>query len=88
MPAARTRRSAKLSGTHESALAAAQAWGGRVHVVDSTNVTIGQKALAAYAVRLAKRGMSAARIASELDDAKGRIRLVALLDTLEYLQKG
>ena len=80
--------SAKLSGTHESALAAAQAWGGRVHVVDSTNVTIGQKALAAYAVRLAKRGMSAAQIASELDDAKGRIRLVALLDTLEYLQKG
>lgn len=80
--------SAKLSGTHESALAAAQAWGGRVHVVDSTNVTIGQKALAAYAVRLAKQGMSAARIASELDDAKGRIRLVALLDTLEYLQKG
>lgn len=80
--------SAKLSGTHESALAAAQAWGGHVHVVDSTNVTIGQKALAAYAVRLAKQGMSAARIASELDDAKGRIRLVALLDTLEYLQKG
>ena len=59
-----------------------------MHVVDSTNVTIGQKALAAYAVRLAKRGMSAAQIASELDDAKGRIRLVALLDTLEYLQKG
>ena len=41
--------SAKLSGTHESALAAAQAWGGRVHVVDSTNVTIGQKALVAFA---------------------------------------
>ena len=59
-----------------------------MHVVDSTNVTIGQKALAAYAVRLAKQGMSAAQIASELDDAKGRIRLVALLDTLEYLQKG
>ena len=36
--------------------------------------------------RLAKQGMSAARIASELDDAKGRIRLVALLDTLSILQ--
>ena len=76
--------SAKLSGTHESALAAAQAWGGRVHVVDSTNVTIGQKALVAFAVRLAKQGMSAAQIVSELDDAKGRIRLVALLDTLAF----
>lgn len=48
--------SAKLSGTHESALAAAQAWGGRVHVVDSTNVTIGQKALVGVCGALGEAG--------------------------------
>ena len=80
--------SAKLSGTYESALTAAQPWGKRVCVVDSTNVTVGQKALVAYAVRLAEQGLTAAEIAAELNRAKGRVRLVALLDTLEYLQKG
>ena len=80
--------SAKLSGTYESALTAAQPWGERVHVVDSTNVTVGQKALLAYAERLVGQGMAAAEVAAELNRVKGRIRLVALLDTLEYLQKG
>lgn len=80
--------SAKLSGTYDSALSAALAWGGRVHVVDSTNVTVGQKALVALASRLAMEGLGAGEIAERLEAAKGRIRLVALLDTLEYLQKG
>lgn len=80
--------SAKLSGTYESALAAARPWGARVHVVDSTNVTVGEKALVAYAARLVEQGLSAAQIAAKLDEEKSRIRLVALLDTLEYLQKG
>ena len=79
--------SAKLSGTYESALAAARPWGARVHVVDSTNVTVGEKALVAYAARLVEQGLSAAQIAAKLDEEKSRIRLVALLDTLEYLQK-
>ena len=80
--------SAKLSGTYDSALAAAEPWGARVHVVDSTNVTVGEKALVAYAIRLVEQGMCASEVAAELNRVKGRIRLVALLDTLEYLQKG
>ena len=80
--------SAKLSGTYDSALAAAEPWGARVHVVDSTNVTVGEKALVAYAIRLVEQGVCASEVAAELNRAKGRIRLVALLDTLEYLQKG
>lgn len=80
--------SAKLSGTYDSALGAAEPWGARVHVVDSTNVTVGEKALVAYAIRLVKQGVCASEVAAELNRVKGRIRLVALLDTLEYLQKG
>ena len=80
--------SAKLSGTYDSALGAAEPWGARVHVVDSTNVTVGEKALVAYAIRLVEQGMCASEVAAELNRVKGRIRLVALLDTLEYLQKG
>lgn len=80
--------SAKLSGTWQSAVVAAEAYEGKVFVVDSENVTVGQHALVEYAIRLRDQGMSAGEIAAKLEEAKKRIRLVALLDTLEYLKKG
>ena len=80
--------SAKLSGTWQSALTAADSFEGKVFVVDSENVTVGEHALVDYAIRLRAEGKSAAEIAAELETAKKRIRLVALLDTLEYLKKG
>lgn len=80
--------SAKLSGTWQSAVTAAESFEGKVFVVDSENVTVGEHALIDYALRLRAQGMSAREIAAELDAAKKRIRLVALLDTLEYLKKG
>lgn len=80
--------SSKLSGTWQSAMTAAQEFEGRVRVVDSENVTLGEHALVEYALRLRAQGKTAAEIAAELEKAKKRIRLVALLDTLEYLKKG
>lgn len=80
--------SAKLSGTWQSAVTAADSFEGKVFVVDSENVTVGEHALIDYALRLRAQGMGAREIAAELDAAKKRIRLVALLDTLEYLKKG
>lgn len=80
--------SAKLSGTWQSAVAAAASCEGRVFVVDSENVTVGEHALVEYAIRLRSQGKTAKEIAEELESAKKRIRLVALLDTLEYLKKG
>ena len=41
-----------------------------------------------YALRLKDQGMAAKEIAAELEQARKRIRLLALLDTLEYLKKG
>lgn len=81
--------SSKLSGTHASAVKAAKEFGGKVHVVDSLNACIGERILLEYAVRLVKEGrLGAAEIAAELDEKKGKIQLLAVLDTLQYLRKG
>lgn len=80
--------SSKLSGTWQSACMAAEEFGGKVRVVDSENASIGQHALVEYALRLKSAGLSFEEIVERLEADKGRIRLIALLDTLEYLKKG
>ncbi|MDO4291383.1 MAG: DegV family protein [Eggerthellaceae bacterium] len=82
--------SGKLSGTHQSACAAAAEprFAGRVFVVDSENATIGERILADRACTLRDEGLGAAEIAARLDEEKREICLVAVLDTLEYLKRG
>ena len=79
--------SSKLSGTYQSAVTAASDYEG-IYVVDSKNVTIGQGILVQYALELAEEGYDAKVIAEALEDARERICLLALLDTLEYLKRG
>lgn len=78
----------KLSGTVQSATIAAAEHEGQVWVVDSASVTVGQRILLEYAIRLRDAGRSAKEIAAELETAKTRVCLVALVDTLEYLMRG
>lgn len=78
----------KLSGTAQSAVIAAADVGGRVWVVDSGNVTIGQSILLRYAIRLRDQGLTGREIAQELERVKTRICLLARVDTLEYLMRG
>lgn len=80
--------SSKLSGTYFSACRAADKYGGKVRVVDSNNVCIGERVLIFYALSLIEKGMSACEIENELNRVKGKIKLMALLDTLQYLKKG
>lgn len=80
--------SSKLSGTYASAVKAAKNFKGKVKVVDSLNACIGERVLVQYALKLAKQYSNADAIAEELNSAKGKIRLLALLDTLKYLRKG
>ena len=77
----------KLSGTFQSAVIAAE---GRenIHLVDSGSVAIGAGILAELALRLADEGMDADAIAKELIYQRNNIRVIALLDTLEYLKRG
>lgn len=83
--------SSKLSGTNQSACIAAleaDGEGAGVYVVDSLNATVGERVLVERALQLADDGRTAAEIASELNRERRRVRLVALLDTLEYLRRG
>ena len=80
--------SSKLSGTYQSACIAAEEFPGKVFVVDSANATIGERILVERGLELMDQGLDAAAIAAKLDEEKTDIRLVALLDTLEYLKRG
>lgn len=80
--------SSKLSGTWQSAVLASEGYGDAVCVVDSENASIGQRALVEYALRLKDAGLKFEEIVEKLETDKSRIRLIALLDTLEYLKKG
>lgn len=80
--------SSKLSGTWQSACLAASEFGNKVFVVDSESASLGEGILVQRALELADTGMPAEKIALQLDAEKKDIHLIALVDTLEYLQKG
>lgn len=77
-----------LSGTYQSAVIAAEEFDGKVHVVDSRTIAIGGGILAEYALTLVDRGMGAEEITWKLLQKREDVRVLALLDTLEYLKKG
>ena len=80
--------SGKLSGTNQSANIAAAEFEGKVHVVDSGSVAIGLGILVEYALALVDRGLSAEEIVLKLLRKREKIKVLALVDTLEYLKKG
>ena len=79
--------SSKLSGTYQSAVIAAGDYE-NIYVVDSGNVAIGGGILVELALRLLDQGLEAPEIAAQLEAEKEKVRIVALLGTLEYLKKG
>jgi len=80
--------SSRLSGTYQSACIAAGEYPGQVFVVDSLNATVGERILLERGLVMAEQGMEAKEIAAALDEEKKDIRLIAIVDTLEYLKKG
>ena len=80
--------SGKLSGTYQSANIAAEDYEDIITIVDSENVAVGERLLIELAVELRDEGKTAKEIAKVLESEKKKIRLIALLDTLEYLKKG
>ncbi|MBQ9762665.1 MAG: DegV family protein [Oscillospiraceae bacterium] len=78
----------KLSGTYQSATIAAAEFPGSIYVVDTKTVTIGSGILAELAVNMAEAGASAEDIVKKINAERDNVRLVALVDTLEYLKKG
>lgn len=79
--------SSKLSGTYQSAMIAAEDYE-NIYVVDSGTGAMGGGILTELALKLLDEGMDAKSIAEKLEEEKKKIIIVALVDTLEYLQKG
>lgn len=80
--------SSRLSGTFQSANIALDGYEDCITIVDSENVCLGEQILVMYACRLRDAGASASEIAKALDQKKKDVRVLALLDTLEYLKRG
>lgn len=81
--------SSELSGTIQSAQIAAQSI--EYHdllIVDSRSATLGLKLLVQMALDLRAHGCTPAEIVSRVEDARDRVRLLAVVDDLKYFRKG
>ncbi len=81
--------SSKLSGTYGSAcLYKKEAEYDNIEVVDSLNTISMMRCLVLEAIKKRDEGMNVHEIADYLNQFKKRIKLIAFVDTLEYLHKG
>lgn len=80
--------SSKLSGCYQSASIAAEEFPGKIVVVDSRSVAIGERILVQIALKARDEGKSAPEIGALLEEHIQKLRLIALVDTLEYLKRG
>ena len=81
--------SGSLSGTFQSAsIAKAMAEYDDIYIIDTKSATHMIGYYAAYAKTLIAQGLSTSLIAAECESLKGKIKVFAGLDTLEYLYKG
>ena len=80
--------SEKLSGTIESARAAAEEFAGKVHVFDSRNLSWGLAWQVVEAANAAREGLSATDTLERLARTRDRVKLIVGLDSLENLRKG
>lgn len=81
--------SGKLSGTLQSANIAKEiADYSNIYIVDSFNAIMGLRILVEEAVKMRNEGVNVREIVARLEELRERIVLLAMVDTLEYLQKG
>ncbi|MEW5869969.1 MAG: DegV family protein [Chloroflexota bacterium] len=76
-----------LSGIYNAASAAAQAFGERVQVIDSQQITLGLGFQVLAAAEAVAHGLPFDKVISLIDDVRRRIRVIAMLDTLEYVRR-
>ena len=79
--------SSRLSGTYQNAVVAAREYS-NIRVVDSKSGSIGEQLLVRYALMLRSRNREIDEIVHRLEVRRNQIRVLALLDTLEYAKKG
>lgn len=80
--------SSKLSGTIESARAAAQQVGDRIHVIDSLNLSMGEGLQVLVGAREAAKGSPLDAVVHAVESARERVDMIVGLDGLENLVRG
>ena len=81
--------SSRLSGTYQGALIAKEMVDyDNIYIIDTLGVTHIIGVLAAFARSLINQGFEAGEIVDKCEELKGKIKLYAGVDTLEYLYKG
>ena len=81
--------SSRISGTFQSAtLAKSIVDYEKIHLIDSLSATHGIRLLAEHAQNLVNEGKTAEEIVAELEVLKTKIKILAVVDTLDYLCKG
>lgn len=81
--------SSELSGTYQSAQTAVNMLQtDRVHLVNTYNAALGHHLLLQIAIRMRDDGYTAKRMADELNALAKRVRLIACMKTMKYLQMG
>ena len=79
--------SKELSGIFNAASTAANALQGKVMVVDSRQLSLGLGFQVLEAADAISKGSSLESITNQLDIVRGRIRVIAMLDTLEFVHR-
>lgn len=80
---------ANLSGLYNAASVAAQRVSeARIVIIDSEQVTMGYGLMAVAAAEAARRGATLEEVVSLVEGMKDRSRVLAVLDTLEFLYRG
>ncbi len=80
---------ASLSGIYNASRVAAQTiTNARIELLDSQQVTMSLGWIVILAARAAKEGRRLAEIKALVQDLKQRVHIIAMLDTLEYAQRG
>lgn len=81
--------SSSLSGTCQTAhLAKNMADYDRIHIIDSLSAIAAIRIMANYASKLVTEGFSAEEIVEKIESMKSKVKIVAAVDTLEYLARG
>ena len=80
--------SAGVSGTYHSACTAAAEYGSSVRVIDSRQFCISLYVLIQYACICRDKGMSMEETGDAIEKVKGRVHVISVFATLEYLRLG
>lgn len=80
--------SSKLSGTIASAMQAAERFAGRVHVIDTMNLSWGQGLQVLEAAKAVAAGLDVKGVIDRVERARDRVQMIVGLDGLDNIVKG